>query len=275
VHAAIASDEDRPEDTPARGSISETVLVVEDDADVRAYSSETLRELGYDVIESENGKAGLRALQANPAIRVLFTDIGLPGGMNGRQLSEEARKLRPDLKVLFTTGYARNAIVHEGRLDPGVELITKPFTQSALAEKVRDIIDAGQFPGRVLLVEDEPLIQMLAVEYLEEAGFKVDTAGSAAEAMNKLALMPGGFDAVVLDVGLPDRSGDTLFHEIRAVHASLPIVLATGQGAAELRRAFQGQAKVGIAAKPYNARDLIGALRALGVHTPSAAMGHR
>jgi CheY-like chemotaxis protein len=266
AHAVTASDEDKPEETPVRGSSNETVLVVEDDADVRTYSCDTLRDLGYTVVEAENGRAGLRALQSNPAIRILFTDIGLPGGMNGRQLSEEARKLRPDLKVLFTTGYARNAIVHEGRLDPGVELITKPFTQSALATKLRDIIDAGHLPGRVLLVEDEPLIQMLAAEYLEEAGFKVDTAGSATEAMNKLALVPGGFDAVVLDVGLPDRSGETLLHEIRAIHPSLPVVLATGQGA-DLNSALRGQPKVALAMKPYNASDLLKALRAVGVHT--------
>jgi CheY-like chemotaxis protein len=153
----------------ARGAKNETVLVVEDDADVRSYSCDTLSELGYTVLSAENGAAGLRVLSANPDIRVLFTDVGLPGGMNRRQLSEEARKRRPDLKVLFTTGYARNAIVHDGRLDPGVDLITKPFTQAALADKLRDIIDAKRDPGRVLLVEDEPLIQMLAAEYLEEA----------------------------------------------------------------------------------------------------------
>ena len=169
------------------------------------------------MLEAENGRAGLQLLEAHPEICVLFTDVGLPGGMNGRQLAEEARRRRPDLKVLFTTGYARNAIVHDGRLDPGVELITKPFTQAALAAKLRDIIDARHTPGRILLVEDEALIQMLATDYLEEAGFTVETAGSATEAMNKLALMPGGVDAVVLDIGLPDRRGEALFREIRAL----------------------------------------------------------
>ena len=85
-------------------------------------------------------------------------------------------------------------------------------------------------PGRILLVEDEVLIQMLATEYLEEAGFKVDAAGSATEAMNKLRLVPGGVDAVIIDMGLPDRGGDALVCEIRAIYPSLPIVLASGQG---------------------------------------------
>ena len=81
-------------------------------------------------------------LEERREIALLFTDVGLPGGMNGRQLADEARRRRPALKVLFTTGYARNAIVHHGRLDPGVELIVKPFSQASLAQKVRLVLTA-------------------------------------------------------------------------------------------------------------------------------------
>ena len=262
---AVSAEEDVDVAQPVSGSQDETILVVEDDPDVRTYSCETLAELGYTVVAAENGAAALRLLASNPQVNVLFSDIGLPGGMNGRQLSEEARKLRPDLKVLFTTGYARNAIVHDGRLDPGVELITKPFTQAALAEKLRNILDAKHVPGRILLVEDEALIQMLATDYLEEAGFKVDVAGSATEAMNKLGLVPGGVDAVIIDMRLPDRGGDALFAEIRTIYPSLPTVLATGQSVAELREAFRGQRNVGFVAKPYTAENLLGALRKVGL----------
>jgi PAS domain S-box-containing protein len=251
---------------PVAGSKDETILVVEDDPDVRAYSCETLAELGYTIVAAENGAAALRLLAANPKVRVLFSDIGLPGGMNGRQLSEEARKLRPDLKVLFTTGYARNAIVHDGRLDPGVELITKPFIQATLAEKLRDILDAKRVPGRILLVEDEVLIQLLATEYLEEAGFKVDAAGSAIEAMNKIRLVPGGVDAVIIDVGLPDRRGDALVSEIRAIYPSLPVVLASGQSAADLRERFKGEGGMAFVTKPYTAHNLLAALRTIGLN---------
>ena len=169
--------------------------------------------------------------------------------------------------MLFTTAYARNAIVHGGRLDPGVELITKPYTQATLAAKLRDIIDARQSPGRILLVEDEFLIRMLATEYLQEGGFKVDTAGSATEAMNKLALVPGGVDAVILDIGLPDRSGEVLAHEIRALHAALPIIMATGHGAGKLRETFKGEQNIAFVEKPYTAADLLSALRQLGIHS--------
>ena len=262
---ASLKDEDAEVQSLPRGSGAEVVLVVEDDADVRNYTCDTLRELGYVVLEAENGRRGLALLEANPEAKVLFTDVGLPGGMNGRQLADEARRRRPDLKVLFTTGYARNAIVHDGRLDPGVELITKPFSQAALASKLRDILDARREPGRVLLVEDEPLIQMLATEYLEDAKFQVDVAGSAAEAINKLALIPGSYDAVIIDVGLPDRKGDTLIDEMKAIYPHLPIVLATGHNTRDLRTKFDDQSGLAFVNKPYTAQELLNALRSLGV----------
>jgi CheY-like chemotaxis protein len=118
----------------------ELLLVVEDDDDVRAYTVEMLRQLSYAVIEAADGRAALRLLDAEPDIRLLFTDVGLPGGFNGRQLAHEARRRRPDLKVLYAAGYARNAIIHHGRVDPGVELLAKPFTQAALATKIRQVL---------------------------------------------------------------------------------------------------------------------------------------
>jgi PAS domain S-box-containing protein len=137
--AAVVS-EDQPE--PVGGS-EETILVVEDDDDVRAYSVEILRELGYRVVEAHDGPSALRLLERQAEVALLFTDVVLPSGMTGAQLAAQARDLRPDLRVLFTTGYARNAIVHEGRLDKGVRLITKPFGSADLAAKVRDVLDEG------------------------------------------------------------------------------------------------------------------------------------
>jgi CheY-like chemotaxis protein len=128
------------------GTREETVLVIEDDDDVRTYSVETLRELGYRVIEAHDGPSGLSLLERQSHVDLLFTDIVLPGGMTGAQVAAHARKLRPELKVLFTTGYARNAIVHRGRLDRGAQLITKPFSHAELAAKVRYVLD--EFPPR-------------------------------------------------------------------------------------------------------------------------------
>jgi CheY-like chemotaxis protein len=122
---------------------SEPILVVEDDEDVRTFTCDVLRGLGYGVVAAPDASSALRLLEDGANVRLLFTDVGLPNGVNGRQLADRVRARWPDIKVLFTTGYARNAIVHHGRLDPGVELIVKPFTQSALAEKVRRVLDAA------------------------------------------------------------------------------------------------------------------------------------
>ncbi len=133
----------------------EQILLVEDDEEVNRFSSEVLRDEGYHVISTHEGASGLRLLDANPDVKLLFTDVVLPGGMNGRQLADEARRRRPDLKVLFTTGYTRNAIIHHGRLDADVELLTKPFTSDALAKKVRQILDLGS-DNPVVRADAEP-----------------------------------------------------------------------------------------------------------------------
>src|SRR5262249_23030818 len=125
-----------------RASQAQTILAVEDEEDVRAYSTGILRELGYRVLEASDAASGLRMLREHPEIVLLFTDVGLPGGMNGKQLADTAQQLRPDLKIVFTTGYARNAIVHHGRLDAGVSLIAKPFTYAGLAAKLNDALEA-------------------------------------------------------------------------------------------------------------------------------------
>jgi two-component system NtrC family sensor kinase len=132
------------EETQAQdvGDLGDTILLVEDDEEVNRFATEVLREEGYNVIATHDARSALRLLDANPGIKLLFTDIILPGGMNGRQLSDEALRRRPDLKVLYATGYTRDAIIHEGRLDADVELLNKPFTHDLLTRKVRQILEA-------------------------------------------------------------------------------------------------------------------------------------
>jgi PAS domain S-box-containing protein len=120
----------------------ETILVVEDHEDLRAHSAGVLGEFGYRVLAAPHGPAALALLEAEPEVDLLFTDVVLPEGMDGRRLAEEAARRRPDIKVLFTTGYTRDHIVHNGRLDPGVNLISKPFTSAVLALKVRQVLDS-------------------------------------------------------------------------------------------------------------------------------------
>ena len=144
---ALEEEEEARNVLVPEGTREESILVCEDDDDVRAYSVEVLRELGYRVLEAHDGASAIRLLEREGRVDLLFTDVVLPGGMTGAVLADKARGIRPDLKVLFTTGYARNAIVHHGRLDPGVELITKPFSYADLAARVRDLLDARQLAG--------------------------------------------------------------------------------------------------------------------------------
>jgi CheY-like chemotaxis protein len=119
----------------------ETVLVVDDEPTVRMLISEVLSESYYRILEAGDGLAALKILETDRRIDLLITDVGLPGGMNGRQVADAARVLRKDLKVLFITGYAENAAVGNGHLDPGMEILAKPFAMSTLANKVREMIE--------------------------------------------------------------------------------------------------------------------------------------
>lgn len=135
-------DHESPKADRPPASEGEVVLVVEDNPDVRANTVMILKELGYQIAEAATAEAALAVLASDQRVDLLFTDVVLPDH-SGRVVAEEGRKLRPGLKVLFTTGYSRNAIVHHGRLDPAVELLSKPFGFDQLASRVRDILDAS------------------------------------------------------------------------------------------------------------------------------------
>ncbi|CCD92842.1 putative sensor histidine kinase with two PAS and a response regulator receiver domains [Bradyrhizobium sp. ORS 375] len=129
-------------DTTTSARTGQTILVVDDEPTVRMLVMEVLDERGYAVIEAKDGPSGLAALQSNARIDLLITDVGLPGGMNGRQLADAARATRPDLKVLFITGYAENAILGHGQLAPGMQVLTKPFDVEALAGRVTEMVES-------------------------------------------------------------------------------------------------------------------------------------
>ncbi|WP_081492357.1 GAF domain-containing hybrid sensor histidine kinase/response regulator [Bradyrhizobium genomosp. I (2014)] len=137
---STASRADAVEQAVPASSDGEVILVVEDNDDVRAYSTMILSELGYVVLEASEADVALNILRSNQRIDLLFTDVVLPG-KSGRVLADAVQEIRPGLKILFTTGYSRNAIVHQGRLDAGVQLISKPFTFEQLAARVRDLLD--------------------------------------------------------------------------------------------------------------------------------------
>ena len=127
-------------DATPLGHESETILVVEDEPRVRQLTAAGLRELGYTVIEAESGEAALKIVDSDRELALLFTDVVM-SNMDGRRLADEGLRRRPNLKVLFTTGFTKNAIIHRGMLDPGTHFIAKPFTLEDLARKVRAAID--------------------------------------------------------------------------------------------------------------------------------------
>jgi CheY-like chemotaxis protein len=129
---------------PAEPGAGETVVLIEDEPTIRILVTEVLHDSGYRVIAAEDGQTGLAILEKDGPVDLLITDVGLPGGLNGRQVADAARVGRPELKVLFITGYAENAAVGNGLMEPGMGVLTKPFEIAALAKKVRDMVEGSR-----------------------------------------------------------------------------------------------------------------------------------
>ena len=249
---------------------SETILVVEDDDGVRQIAVHTLRNLGFHVLETANSNDALARLANNADIDLLFTDVGLPG-MNGRQLAEQARQLRPDLRVLFTTGYARNAIVHQGRLDPGVELLPKPYTRERLAVKIREILDGPsiRLPATpvALVVEDEAPLREVVAYVLKTLGFQVLEAASAAEAEHACGVARQ-IDVALVDLSLgAETDGVSIVHMLRHTHPKLPVMIVTGRRCDLASLDLDGDAApTTLLHKPYDLDSIADALAHLGVN---------
>ncbi|MHA7061784.1 response regulator [Azospirillum argentinense] len=222
--------------TDIRGG-SERVLVVEDDPDVRAAAVALVRSLGYRTMEAANAEAALNLLDNGARADLLFTDVVMPGTINARDFARRVQEVCPALRVLFTSGYTANAIVHHGRLDEGVSLLSKPFSREALAAKMRHVLDApapampdAATPPRerlsILVVEDDTLVRLTTLDMLADLGHDALEAGDAAEALEVLGRGP--VDVLLTDVGLPGLSGSDLADEARRRQPGLAIVMATG-----------------------------------------------
>ncbi|GGB28444.1 two-component system sensor histidine kinase/response regulator [Sphingomonas metalli] len=266
---------------------SETVLVVEDDDEVRATVVELLTDLGYRVLKACDATAALNVIESGVPIDILFTDVVMPGTLKSPELARKARERLPDIAVLFTSGYTENSIVHGGKLDAGVELLSKPYTREALARRFRHVLanqrqrgaprtaapaPRGPAGTTVLLVEDDVLIRMNTAEMLKEAGCVVVEAGSAEEAMAALQTAP--VDVLVTDLNLPGSSGAELAARARDIRGSIGIVFATGDSQRAGDAAQSGDV---VLSKPYDEEGLAKALeRALagrGVKAVGEAVG--
>jgi PAS domain S-box-containing protein len=138
-HEAEAESLEEPDSAP-RAEQNETVLVVDDEPSIRMLVADVLEELGYTAVGAEDGASGLEVLRSARRVDLLVTDVGLPGGMNGRQLADAGRAIRPELRVLFITGYAEGSVLGHGDLEPGMQVLTKPFALEMLARKVKALV---------------------------------------------------------------------------------------------------------------------------------------
>ncbi|WP_427307592.1 response regulator [Cupriavidus sp. H39] len=261
---------------PARGG-SETVLVVEDDEDVRATVVEMLASLGYHVLRARDAHSALAIVERGVPVDLLFSDVVMPGPLRSTELARKLRERLPEVGVLFTSGYADSVIVHDGRLDAGIELLSKPYTHEALARKVRHVLanrgqraamvaDAtpvGQAPEaaplRVLCVDDDALVRAGTAEMLRAYGMHALEADSEATAMAMLA--GNTVDVLVTDVALAGDSGVDLALAACAHHPRLGVVFATGYTLDLTPAQRAGLGAVAVLRKPYPPQMLLEVLR--------------
>ncbi|WP_373861881.1 response regulator [Cupriavidus alkaliphilus] len=264
---------------PVRGG-SETVLVVEDDEDVRATVVEMLASLGYHVLRARDAHSALAIVERGVPVDLLFSDVVMPGPLRSTELARRLRQRLPDAGVLFTSGYADSAIVHDGRLDAGIELLSKPYTHEALARKVRHVLanrgqraamaahatPAGHAPDAaplrvlcVLCVDDDALVRAGTAEVLRAYGLHAleadgDTAAMAALAVNTV-------DVLLTDVALAGASGVDLALAACAHYPRLGVVFATGYALDLTPAQRAGLGAVAVLRKPYPPQRLLEVLR--------------
>jgi CheY-like chemotaxis protein len=267
--------------------------VVEDHADVRRAVVDTLDSLGYRVLEAPSADAALDILDAGETIHLLFTDVIMPGAIKAPELARRARAANPSLAVLFTSGYAESAIIHDGHLDEGVQLLSKPYRKDELARKVRAVLAAanagargetGMAPAgralppargleprrlRILVVEDEIFVRLTTMDMLDELGHEAIEAENARAAL-KVLDANDDIDVMLTDIGLPDMKGPALAAECRRRRPKTIIVFATGYDAMSLTGEDAGAVVIG---KPFDIDDLrrsiASALKQHGAHVPA------
>ena len=259
----------------------ETILVVEDDAEVRLTAVEMLMQLGYKVLTAADGDAALEFVDSDLQIDLLFTDVVMPGTVKSVELAQRAALRSPAIPVLFTSGYTRDEIFHHGKLDAGVTLLSKPYRRDDLASKVRGVLNAHRAKLAnavtdtpyavaspcVLLVEDDLPSREAMGELLESFGLQYTAVANAEEAL-KLASTQR-YDMLLSDISLPGLSGDTLARALRSAQPDLRILLMSGYGeSAEIGQAIPGARML---AKPVDIELLRHELAACTAHVEPAA----
>jgi signal transduction histidine kinase/DNA-binding response OmpR family regulator len=238
---------DMPDTTagqPVEGG-SEHILVVEDDEGVRAAVVDMLGELGYRVSRAENAESALEVLR-HEAPDMVFTDVVMPGNIPTREFIRQAQAMHPGMRVLYTSGYTQNSIVHNGKLDDDAVLLSKPYRKDELARKLRSVFagtargaiaphgpaQSQQPRGKVLVVEDVALIRVTTVDMVEQLGFPVADAADANEALAILK-QDSAIAILLTDLGLPGMNGHQLVEEALKLNPALKVIIASGYSTSE------------------------------------------
>jgi len=277
---------------------SETILVVEDDETVRAAACDMLAELRYQILQADNPDSALAVLRSGATVDLLFTDVVMPGAISTRDMARAAKEMHPGLYVLFTSGYTSNSIVHDGRLEEGVSLLSKPYTKDELARKIRSVLGsaaetrppAGQAPPtasaaaalstqtatvmppaaesragralRVLVVDDEPFIRFGTVDILSDLEHVAEEASDAETALKLLEQEPG-FDLLITDLKLAGMSGEALASHVLRQYPGMQVIIASGSDPELSLTEKYAAERVSIVRKPFQVKDLEAALARL------------
>jgi PAS domain S-box-containing protein len=254
---------------------NETILVVEDDLKVQATVIEMLKDLGYGVLKADDAVQALAVLSSGMNVDLLFTDVVMPGPLKSPDMARQAMQLLPHLKVLFTSGYTQNAIVHAGRLDEGIELLSKPYSREDLAFKLRQLLGSpadgvAAHPATgskshnaapvhtILVVEDNAAANEALCELLGLLGHRVTAATRASDALTAIYNRP--FDILLTDINLPDMSGLQLAERAASTCPSLAVIFASGERVPAPQQAGYTWSEL---SKPFTLGQLEAAIRSV------------
>jgi PAS domain S-box-containing protein len=246
---------------------AETVLLVEDQDTVRHLARTILKQHAYRVLEAENGgEAFLMCEKYEGAIHLLLTDVVMPK-MNGPELYRRLAQMRPEIKVLYMSGYADNALGQRGLLAPGMFFLAKPFKADELLRKVREVLDAklpaplSSTAGTILLVDDEEGIRLLVALFLGDENYDVLAAENGQDGLQVFREGADRIDLVLLDQTLPDLDGLEVFRQLRELREDVPIIIVSGFGSSDFLQIQERDKRVLFLPKPFTRRDLLAAVQ--------------
>jgi hypothetical protein len=252
--AEEAADTEMPTTVPALGG-QETVLVVEDRAEVRNYAVEVLKMYGYHVIPAENGgEALLLCEREHHQIHLVLTDAAMPN-LSGWELAQRLEKLRTGIKVLFMSGYTDDVIPHHGALDKGVHFISKPFSPEQLAGKVRAVLDPQRPAARILLADDEAAVRGFLRAVLEQGGYEVIEAADGEQALEQVRA--GQVDLLITDLVMPVLEGLETIQALRRDDPGVGVIAISGAFGSQYLKTAQLLGADAVLSKPVSPELLL------------------